>query len=320
VTVDVPRHLICSQAWSIEQIDAVINLARVLRAGRGPAWVDRCLHRKAVYIMFNRPSTRSRLSVAPAVVEMGGVPLTVDLAEFHPNEAWEELCASVVTYGAAACIRLLPDGRIPYGKCEQLLEQMAVLSDELDGGPVVSLSHDRCHPCQGMAEFVTLQDALGASDLSGVRLLVMWVRGRNQALRAPTQDTLMMATRRGMSVTLCHPDGFQLDPGVIQLCHRNAQDSGGEFLVTGDLSATRERQDVIYARNWEGSQEPTNATEWYCSREMLGSARFLHPMPIERDIEADREVVDGPASLIEPLIRNKYFVQKAVLALLAGDR
>ena len=128
----------------------------------------------------------------------------------------------------------------------------------------------------------------------------------------------MLTTRFGMKVTLCHPPGKELCPEILKVCEQNSDTSGGAFIATHDLDFARRNQDIIYARHWGAPSVEPNVASWYCDDSLLGNAWYVHPMPVDRGIEASPEVVNGQKSLTRSLIRSKHFVQKSVLALLAG--
>lgn len=130
----------------------------------------------------------------------------------------------------------------------------------------------------------------------------------------------MMMTRLGMKVTLCHPPGRELDIDVMKTCQGNARNSGGGFEWTSNLDEARRGQDIIYARHWGTEAMGDEVSTWFCDEKLLGDARYVHPMPVDRGVEATAEVVDGRRSLTRDLIRNKHFVQKAILARLAHLR
>jgi ornithine carbamoyltransferase len=122
----------------------------------------------------------------------------------------------------------------------------------------------------------------------------------------------------GMVVQLCHPPGWGLDPEIMKTCATNAQDSGGEFALTSSLKdASHATYDIVYARHWGPPALGDDVGEWYCQEQLVRKARFIHPMPIERGVEAAENVVDSSSSLTSALIRNKHFVLKAILAKLA---
>ncbi len=315
------KHLLTSQDWTLGDIDETLELTKRLRDGSEPDWVKDCLARGTVTLLFNKPSTRSRILFHFATVQMGGVPLSLDESNIHPGEDWTELCTTLVQSEGALCVRLLPTEKVPYGKGEPLLRQLAAISDANDGPrpPVISMSHDRCHPCQGLYELLTYREAMD-NKLVDKRILITWMRGNRDAPASPTQDSLMMMTRMGMKVTLCHPPGRELDSDVMNICRQNTRESGGEFVQTSDLHAASLNQNIIYARHWGAPAMGNDVSEWYCDRKMLGDAKYIHPMPVDRGVEASEEVVNGPNSLIHQLIHNKHFVQKAVLARLINLR
>ncbi|MFA5033922.1 MAG: hypothetical protein WC614_13020 [bacterium] len=316
------RHLIDSQDWSLDDINRLWHLTRCLRDGETLPDLDDCLKRKTVILWFNAPSTRTRLTLHQAVVEMGGVPLYVGMEDFHDPkiEDLADLARAMALSASAICLRLLPTKNIPYGQGEAVLRRIAEEAEKLARVPVISLSHDRCHPCQGLYEMLTIQNALKRNELAGTRILFTWVRGQKARPWSSTQDSLLIATRLGMRVTLCHPPEFGLDPEIIDRCQRNATNSGGSFDHTDDFSRAFHGQEVVYARHWANQEQQVcgRYNNWYCDQTCLGKALFLHPMPLARGDEVSAEVADGSQSLLQELLHNKYYLQKALLAMVAG--
>ena len=123
-----------------------------------------------------------------------------------------------------------------------------------------------------------------------------------------------------MEVTLCHPAGYELGTDVVRICAQNAEASGGRFSVMHDLATTSAGYDIVYARHWGPPATGAEASSWYCDEQRVADAKFIHPMPIERDVEASTGVVDSCQSMLGDLMENKYFLQKAVLASLVRER
>lgn len=316
------RHLIDSRDWNLEEIDRLWRFSRQLRDGGCPLGIDECLARKSIVLWFNKSSTRTRLTVHQAIVEMGGTPLLIGEEDVHSLriENIRDLARAMAASCSAICIRLLPTEGVPYGQGEALLRQIAMTAKQSGRVPVISLSHDRCHPCQGLSEMMTVQDALEQNDLRGTRILFTWVRGREARPWSPTQDSLMLATRLGMNVTLCHPPEYGLDPEVVDHCRQNAAKSEGAFCCTEEFAEAFQSQQVVYARHWatEEQQSCDKHEDWYCDEASLGEAFFLNPMPLARGDEVSAGVADCEQSLLEPLVQSKFFLQKAVLATCAG--
>ena len=320
------RHLIDSADWRSEEINGLWSLTRRLRSGEDLQDIDQWFAGKTVILSFNKESTRSRLTFQRAIVEMGGVPIHTSEKDFHdPSiENIVDLAEAMATSSSAICIRLLPDERYAYGQCEGVLRRIAEVAESQNQVPVISMSHDRCHPCQGLYEALTIQDALGRQSLAGTRILFTWVRGGKPRPWSPTQDSLMLSTRLGMEVTLCNPPEYELDSNVIDQCKENAEASGGIFKKVSDFENAFVNQEIVYARHW-GSKEQQSSVEydsWYLDEDRFGRAQsgafFIHPMPLKRNDEVDEKVADGRHSLLKPLVENKYYLQKAVLAMATG--
>lgn len=321
------RHLIDSADWTIEDINDLWELTRRLRSGEAIQEIGRWLEKKTVILSFNKESTRSRLTWQRAIVEMGGVPIETRKDDLHaPSiENIVDFAVAMAFSSSAICIRLLPDDEYySYGQCENVLRRIAEVAEAKNQVPVISMSHDRCHPCQGLYEALTIQDALERENLAGTRILVTWVKGDEPRPWSPTQDSLMLFTRLGMKVTLCNPPGYEIDPNVIRQCKNNSKSSGGMFKKTNDFEKAFLNQEIVYARHWgsNGKRTSRKYDNWYLNEERFGRAKsgafFIHPMPLKRNDEVDEKVADSDKSLLKHLVVNKYFLQKAVLAMATG--
>lgn len=315
-------HLIDSADWSLTNIERLWSITRFMRDGKKVPGIENCLNRKTIILLFCDKSTRSRLSFNKAIIEMGGVPIFASEEDLHNRdiEDIKDLAWIMALSSSAICIRTLPKKIKEYGEGEKTLRLIA--NETQDSGiPVISISHDRCHPCQGLSEMLTIQDAIRNNELKGIKILYTWVRGKETRPWSPTQDSLMIATRIGMKVTLCHPKEYSLDPNVIKQCHFNAYQSGGEFVYTDQFDDAFKDQDVIYARHWStGKEKASQEYEWYCDTKHFNPNRsfFIHPMPCIRGVEVASEVAESSRSLLKSLILNKYYLQKAVLAITTG--
>lgn len=319
------HHLIDSVDWTTEDIKRLWALTRHLKAGKQSIEIDTWFHRKCVILAFSERSTRTRLTLQQPIVEMGGVPLVVGPEDIYEKagEHLVDFARAMAISSSAICMRLSPSGSIPYGHGEKTLRSIADVAEEY-GVPVISLRHDRCHPCQGLYEALTFQDALRRPSLAGTKILYTWVRGSKEQPWSPTQDSLMLATRLGMEVTLCNPPEYELDPNVIGQCRNNAEASGGTFKKISDFENAFANQEIVYARHW-GSKDQQSTVEhdnWYLDEDRFGravpGAFFIHPMPLKRNDEVDEKVADGCQSLLTRLVENKYYLQKAVLLMASG--
>ena len=319
------KHLIDSADWSLEEISALWDLSRRLKSGEQVAGIERCLERKSVILAFSERTTRTRLTFHSGIVEMGGVPLVVEPEDIHKKtvEHLTDFALAMAVASSAICMRLSPSEILPQGSGEKTLRAIASITEQYNV-PVISVRHDRCHPCQGLYEALTLQDALGRRNLKGTRIVYAWVKGSEPAPWSPTQDSLMLATRLGMEVTLCNPPGYELDETVLAICRQNAEKSGGRFVETSDFESAIDKQEIVYARHW-ATKEQQSLGGYYnryldedCFARANPGAFFIHPMPLKRNDEVAEGVADGDRSLLRPLVENKFYLQKAVLAMTTG--
>jgi ornithine carbamoyltransferase len=148
------------------------------------------------------------------------------------------------------------------------------------------------------------------------------------------QESLLVNSRLGMNVRLAYPEGFELDPVVLEMTRANCESAGGVFEITHDQESAYEGADVVYSRQWmhpdryrlgrEGDQKLSAAhQDWRATPERMArtnDALFIHPMPIDRGNEADDAVCDSRNSIIYDVAENRLHVQKAIMALtMAGS-
>jgi N-acetylornithine carbamoyltransferase len=243
------------------------------------------------------------------------------------GETVEDAAKVMSRYGAGLGIRILEDKINAYGQGEDLVREYAKWSDI----PVISMAHDKFHPCQGLADVMGLRKHLG-ENLKGKKLLQVWGHGALARSWCSVQESILICSRFGMDVTLAYPEGYDLDPEVIADVKKNCEETGAAFEITHDPKAGYEGVDVVYSRNWmspraydsgefDKASEVEKAlkhTDWICDAEKMklsNNALFTHPMPIDRGHEVTDEVASGPRSIIYDVAENRLHVQKAIMAL-----
>jgi N-acetylornithine carbamoyltransferase len=164
--------------------------------------------------------------------------------------------------------------------------------------------------------------------MRGKTLLQIW--GYSPMVRSwsSVQESLLIHSRLGMHVRLAYPEGFDLDPEVIQLVEANCRASGTALEITNDQEGAYEGVDVVYSRHWmhprryelgrEGDQQMSRESRsWRATAHRMGrtnDAYFIHPMPVDRENEVDDEVCDSERSIIYDVAENRLHVQKAIMA------
>jgi len=197
--------------------------------------------------------------------------------------------------------------------------------------PFVNLESAINHPCQALADWKTLDD-LGVPRAGG-RFVLSWAAHPKPLPLAVPSAVVTMAARRGMDVTVLRPEGFGLPPEVMQTAVQAAGFSGGSVQETDDRAMALEGAHVLYAKSW---QAPTaygdpNAegelrakhTDWCVDENWFTpaaqDARFMHCLPVRRNIVVRDEVLDGPRSAVVQQAGNRLHVQKAVLLEMLED-
>ena len=331
------KDLICTQDWEIEELEAVLSLAQEMKAHRYDHPYSNCLNRKTFFMFFYNPSVRTRQSFECAATELGGhaqflEPKAMRLkTAITAGETIEDAAQVMSRYACGIGIRILEDKISAYGEGETLLREYAKWASV----PIISMAHDKYHPCQGLADVMGLRAHLG-KDSRGKRLLQIWGHGALVRSWCSVQESLLINTRLGMDVTLSYPEGYDLDPEVIAACEENASRAGSRFEITHDQKRAYEGADVVYSRNWMSPQaykdgqldkegEIERAMEyrdWICNAKKMAltnDALFIHPMPVDRGHEVTDEIASGPRSIIYEVAENRLHVQKAIMALTMGE-
>jgi len=333
------RDLITTQEWTIEELNVALDLAQEMKRERYTHPLSQCLKNKTFFMFFYNPSVRTRQSFECAMTELGGhaqflEPKSMRLkTKSSAGETVEDAAKVMSRYAVGIGIRILEDAIESYGEGNELIREYAHYASV----PIINMADDMYHPCQGLADVMALRVYLG-KEFKGKKLLQIWGRGTLVRSRCSVQESLLINSRFGMDITLAYPEGYDLDPQVIETCRKNAKLAGSKFEITHELEKAYEGADVVYSRNWMSPHryeisDPQEAKkkeielaqkhrEWICTRELMrltNNAYFIHPMPIDRGNEVTDEVANSERSLIYEIAENRLHVQKAILALTMGE-
>ena len=279
------------------------ELREVLAAARDPEPAQ-LLAGKGVALIFEKPSARTRNATEMAVVQLGGHPLSMRAEEvgIDVRETAEDVARTMACYHAAICARVFDHTH---------LERMAAAVDI----PVVNLLSDRAHPCQAIADLLTLGDHFGRVE----GLQVAYVGDWNNVARS-----LGLALGlSGAAIRFGCPSGYgpsdaDLDQlaaaGAAPEVHYRPEDAvKGADVVYTDVwtSMGQEDEAVLRRRAFEG---------WTITSGLLGDAMLLHCLPAHRGEEVDAEVLEGPRSLVWPQATNRLHAARGVLLWLLANQ
>jgi ornithine carbamoyltransferase len=200
------------------------------------------------------------------------------------------------------------------------------------------MEDDMYHPFQALADAQAMRHAI--PKLKGRKLVVSYAYSGGLKPLAVPQSEVLIGTQLGMDVVLAHPKGFELEDVVLEAAKVNAHRYGGQFTVVNDMRAAFEGADIVYPKAWSpknffpphsGSPDKAGATayqdkfkDWICTQELMdltNKGKYMHCGPADRGQEVTDDVIDNAHySLYFEEAENRLHVQKAVMALVMGDR
>lgn len=327
------RDLICTEDWSVDELLHTLELAEDMQKHRFGRKYMNVLKNKTFFMFFYNPSVRTRQSFECAATELGGhaqflTPEGMRLKTAKSaGETTEDAAKVMSRYAAGIGIRILEDKITYYGQGEELLREYAHWADI----PIISMAHDKYHPCQGLADVMGLRKHLG-KNLKGRKLLLYWGHGALARSWCSVQEAALLYSRLGMAVTIASPEGYDLDPEVIETTKAHCKENGQKFEILHDPVEGYRGAHVVYSRNWmsptayhdgefhkaEEIEKALKYTDWICDAKKMkltDHGLYIHPMPIDRGHEVTDEVASGPNSIIYDVAENRLHVQKAIMAL-----
>jgi len=301
-----PKHFLRDDDLTPAQQAEVLDLARVMKKDR---FARRPLEGpRAVAVLFDKPSLRTRVSFTVGIAELGGLPLVIDTQTTHigRGETIGDIARVLTRQTAAIVWRTFGQDRI---------EELAAASTV----PVINALTDEFHPCQILADLQTMTERLGP--LPGRALAYLGDGANNMA-----HSYLLGGATAGMHVRVAAPDGYQPDPAIVAAAQRIAAETGGSAIVIDDPALAVKGADVLATDVWVsmGQQDAPARRQalapFQVSGELLALAAdgaiVLHCLPAHRGEEITAGVIDGPASAVWDQAENRLHAQKALLAWL----
>ncbi|MFI4917730.1 MAG: ornithine carbamoyltransferase [Phycisphaerales bacterium JB060] len=306
-----PGSLLSSAQLDGPAILAIIELAARLR----DTWPTppRTLEHKAVALVFEKPSLRTRTSFDVGLTRLGAHVTYLDqsTSPLGDRESIKDFARTLERYADAIVARVRRHGAL------QELDRFARV-------PIVNALSDYEHPCQALGDALTIRTAFGR--LAGVR--VAYIGDGNNVCNS----LVLTMAALGAHVTVVAPSAYEPEPGVLVSARQRAEAAGGSVTLATDPDAIA-GHDVVYTDTWVsmGSEserdERVEAFQRYrvtaesMNRASVGGKcpSFMHCLPAFRGVEVDDEVIDGPGSLVYDQAENRMHAQNALLTLLLGD-
>jgi ornithine carbamoyltransferase len=302
------RDLISVQDFSPPEVSWALGLAGVIKAN--PADFRGALAGKQLVLFFEKPSLRTRLTFEAGMSALGGVSFFVDQTQ-------SRLGAREPLSDIAKNLERWVDGVVLRTFAHETVSGMA----EHAGIPVINALSDHEHPCQALADFLTLQERFG--DLTQVRLAYVG-DGNNVA-----HSLILAAASTGATIAIATPEGFEPKAEVVAGARQIAKKTGAKIEILTDPVEAVTGADAVYTDVWASmGQESETAKRkaifapYQVNQRLFARAAkhavFMHCLPAHRGDEVSAAVIDSPRSVVFDQAENRLHIQKSILVLLLG--
>ena len=301
------RHLLRDDQLSPDEQRAVLDLADAMKAD--PFGSRPLAGPRSVAVLFDKASTRTRVSFEVGIAQLGGHPVIIDARS-------SQLGRGETIADTARVLSRFVDAIVWRTGDQSRIEELAAAATV----PVVNALTDQFHPCQVLADLQTVRERFGR--LTGLTLAYFGDGANNMA-----HSLLLGGTTAGMHVRVCAPAGFTPDPGYLQDAKNRAAETGGSAELVADPHAAADGADVLVTDTWVSMGQEADGLDRTAPFRPLqvntallaraaGNAIVLHCLPAHRGDEITDEVLDGPASAVWDEAENRLHAQKALLTWL----
>jgi ornithine carbamoyltransferase len=302
------EHLLSIHDLTLDEVNEILELARDLKERQRRREPHRWLEGRTLAMIFEKPSTRTRVSFEVGMAQLGGHAVVLNATD-------TQLGRGETIADTAQVLSRYVDGIMARTFAHDTVLQLA----EHGRVPVINGLTDLLHPCQVLADFFTVSERFPALN---ERVIAYVGDGNNMA-----HSYLFGSARVGAEIRVATPRDFAPDPEVVRLATADAAESGGKVVITEDPVEAARGADVVCTDTWAsmGQEAEHQARKkvfapFQVNAALLEHARpeaiVLHCLPAHRGEEITDEVMDGPQSVVFDEAENRLHVQKAIMALL----
>ncbi|MDO9536035.1 MAG: ornithine carbamoyltransferase [Bacillota bacterium] len=302
------RHFLSLQDFTASEIDALLDFAQELKGKLKKGIPHPVLAGKTLGMIFQKPSTRTRVSFEVGIWQLGGYGLFLSSQDLQMGrgEPIKDTAAVLSRYLDGIMIRTFDHGEV-----EELAAHATI--------PVINGLTDLLHPCQALADLLTIKEKIG--HLDGVNAAYLG-DGNNVA-----HSLLLGCSRMGVNLSVGAPEGYQPLEEIVKKARENASISGSKVTVTQDPREAVHEADVIYTDVWAsmGQEEEKIARKkifspYQINSELVKLARpgalVMHCLPAYRGEEITEEVLKSEQSVVLDQAENRLHAQKSLMAML----
>ncbi|MGE5408320.1 MAG: putrescine carbamoyltransferase [Syntrophothermus sp.] len=306
------KHFLDTQDFSREELSELVGLILLLKEADRARALPELLRDRALGMIFEEPSTRTRVSFEVAMTRLGGHALYLKPGEIHLGK--RESIADTSRVLSRMCDVI---------EARTLAHETVVELAAAAEVPVINGLTDYNHPTQAICDLFTMSEHL-PTGRSLHNCTVVFVGDRTNVC----SSTMFIATQFGMSFVHAAPEPYQAPPEWVRIAEANAAASGGSVTVTDDVEAAVEGADFVYTDLWwwvdQEDEIPERRAAFmprYQVNEALmertpAHAKFMHCLPASRGVEVTDAVIDGPRSIVFDQAENRFHAEKGILVWL----
>jgi N-acetylornithine carbamoyltransferase len=327
------KNFLRTSDHSATELESILNSALGFKNG---ASQDKPLAGKSIALVFFNPSLRTRASMHVGIYELGGNPVVLEpgstswtlehregiVMDGDKTEHLKEFVRVLERYVSAIGVRTfaeLKDWDVE--RTDPILNAFT----EYASVPVINLESAMHHPCQAMADMMTIREKLGDKKK---KVLLTWAWHPKPLPMAVPNSFALAAAQFGHDLRIAHPTGYELDAELLAEIEIAATASGGSLEFTNNVNEAFDEAEVVYAKSW-GSKEFYGSLEteiafradmrnsWIVDTDKMSKtddAIFMHCLPVRRNVIVTDGVIDSPRSVVIDEAENRLHVQKAILA------
>ncbi|MGI8566660.1 MAG: N-acetylornithine carbamoyltransferase [Pyrinomonadaceae bacterium] len=332
-----PKNFLTTADWTREQLEELVESAQRFKSGEDES---KPLAGKSIALVFFNPSLRTRASMQVGVYELGGNAVMLEpggtswtlehragaVMDGDKTEHVAEFVRVLGRYCAAIGVRTF--AALKSWEEERRDPVLSAFAEYADV-PVINLESAMHHPCQALADMMTIREKFGEGKK---RVLLTWAWHPKPLPMAVPNSFALAAAQMGHDLTIAHPPGYELDDELVREINTHAFDAGSTVRVTDDVNEAFKGAEVVYAKSW-GSRRfygtPEDDIEaraefrqdWIVDEAKMARTTddsiFMHCLPVRRNVIVTDRVIDSSSSVVIDEAENRLHAQKAVLKLIA---
>lgn len=328
-----PRDFLKTSDWPTGELEALIESAVRFKTGTNRR---QTLAGRSVALVFFNPSLRTRASMQVGIYELGGNAVVLEPGGTSWTLEHREgvVMDSDKTEHVAEFVRVLGRYCVAIGvrtfaalkkweeeRTDPILNAFAKYSEV----PIINLESAMHHPCQSMADMMTIREKLGAGKK---KVLLSWAWHPKPLPMAVPNSFALAAAQFGHDLRIAHPKGYDLDGELLDEVRTIAESNGGSIEFTNQINEAFDEVDVVYAKSWGGSQFYGNTAadiehraqfrgDWIVNERKMAvtnDAIFMHCLPVRRNVIVTDGVIDSAGSVVIDEAENRLHVQKAIMS------